>query len=235
MVNRQDMVRGFVVAALATGLVAGGGATPAAGAPGDELLDIGSPGLLTLESSPRHADIRPNTAKDWYITVHNEGDLDGTLSYSLSATGAAVDAPNATFFYFAECSVDWVRSTENADHEVVTEATCPGALTEYIPTAEARTVIGQEFSMGTIVAGGARYLLLRISRGNVDPIYYTEPFTVRADFSGLGDVATTEPPLITTADTGVRGLLPALMTALVLIVAGIAMRLRHNMRKGNLA
>jgi len=142
------IVAGAVLAAV--------GALAAAAPASADIVDDGTPGMLTIDAEPLELqlDLDPGDRGDWLLTVRLDTDTPGDLDLRVTSEGELVSSLAGLRLSLDECSAVWTPAVAPG-----TSATCPATASVLLaPTPFADLAPSDIIDLGTLDAHGVRFL-----------------------------------------------------------------------------
>jgi hypothetical protein len=218
--------------AVALGGVVLGSAAPASA----DTVDDGTPGLLTIDAQPRELQLEldPGMQGDWLLTPRLDAESSAAITLQITSEGVLAENPAGLRVSVEECPGAWAPAPGG-------QATCAAPASVLLPpTAFADIPPAESFPLGTLTAGGERYLRVIVALPDPAPGELQGGHAEFAlGFSAAGELVVVDPVPVTpsvpsggtpsVAQTGVVLGVPLALAAL-LGAAGAALRVLDRRR-----
>ena len=146
-----------IVGCIVTGAVlAAVGALASAAPASADIVDDGTPGVLTIDAEPLelHLDLDPGDRGDWLPTVRLDTDTPGDLDLRVTSEGVLVSSPAGLRLSLDECSAAWTPAVAPG-----ASATCPATASVLLaPTPFADLAPSDVIDLGALDAHEMRFL-----------------------------------------------------------------------------
>jgi hypothetical protein len=201
-----------------------------------DTVDDGAPGLLTIDAQPRELQLEldPGMQGDWLLTPRLDAESSGALALEITSGGVLAESPAGLRVSVEECPAAWTPVPGG-------HATCAAPASVLLPpTAFADIPPAESFSLGTLTAGGERFLRVIVALPDPAPAELQGGHAEFAlGFSAAGELVVIDPVPVTpsvpsrgtpsVAQTGVALGVPLALAAL-LGAAGSALRVLDRRR-----